>query len=128
MVGFSLTVPFGFVAKERFAMAFLGSTRLRRGRVSRWLAGATALSLCAVAVAYWAPQTASAADPSGGAAAHPIFSGATVLPDGRYVRPSGVRYNLGDFSLGLAIAPDGRCAASSDEGWRNGRPGPALRG
>ncbi|HEX7996154.1 MAG TPA: beta-propeller fold lactonase family protein, partial [Streptosporangiaceae bacterium] len=37
-----------------------------------------------------------------------------------------MRYNLGDFSLGLAIAPSGRCAASSDEGWGNGRPVPAV--
>jgi len=44
------------------------------------------------------------------------------------VRPAGIRYNLGDFSLGLAIAPNGRCAASSDEGWGNGRPVPAVRG
>jgi DNA-binding beta-propeller fold protein YncE len=42
------------------------------------------------------------------------------------VRPAGIQYNLGDFSLGLAIAPNGRCAASSDEGWGNGRPVPAV--
>src|SRR5690348_5375260 len=96
-------------------MAFLGSTRLRRGRVAGWLAGATALSLCAGAGAYLAPQTASAAGPSGAVVAPPILHGATVLPDGRYVRPAGIQYNLGDFSLGLAIAPNGRCAASSDE-------------
>lgn len=106
-------------------MAFLGSKRLRRGRVPRLLAGATALSLCAVAVAYWAPQTASAAGPDGGVSVH---GRATLLPDGRYVRPAGTQYNLGDFSLGLAIAPNGRCAASSDEGWGNGRPVPAVRG
>src|SRR6516165_5995146 len=106
-------------------MASLGTTRLRRGRVSRWLAGATALSLCVVGLAYWAPQTANAAGSRDGA--HPGFGGATVLPNGRYVRPAGIRYNLGDFSLGLAIAPNGRCAASSDEGWGNGRPVPAVR-
>src|SRR6516165_12190929 len=105
-------------------MASLGTTRLRRGRVSRWLAGATALSLCVVGLAYWAPQTANAAGPSDGA--HPGFEGATVLPNGRSVRPAGIRYNLGDFSLGLAVAPNGRCAASSDEGWGNGRPVPAV--
>jgi hypothetical protein len=44
--------PIIFIAKERIAMAFLGTTRLRRGRVSRWFAGATALSLCALAGAY----------------------------------------------------------------------------
>ena len=48
-------------------MASLGTTRLRRGGTSRWLAGAAALSLCAVALAYPAPQTASAAGPAGGA-------------------------------------------------------------
>src|SRR6516225_12343796 len=108
-------------------MAFLGTTRLRRGRIARWLAGATALSLCTVAVAYWAPQTANAASP-GGTAAHPGFEGMTLLPNGRYVRPAGIKYNLGDFSLGLAIAPNGKCAASSDEGWGNGRPVPAVPG
>ena len=107
-------------------MAFLRTTGLRRGRVSRWLAGGTALSLCAMAVAYWAPQTANAAGPSGGAALW--HRGATILPDNRYVRPAGLRYNLGDFSLGLAIAPNGTCAASSDEGWGNGGPVPAVRG
>src|SRR5215468_4617095 len=117
---------FTFIAKERIAMTFLDSTRLRGRRVSRWLAGATALSLCALAGAYWAPQTASAAGPSGGSVAHSIPRGATVLPDGRYVRPAGIQYNLGDFSLGLAMAPNGRCAASSDEGWGNGRVVPAV--
>src|SRR5215469_5417711 len=121
MLGFTLTAPFISVAKERIAMAFLDSTRLRRGRGSRWLAGSTALALCLVAVAYWAPQTARAAGPGDGAAPH-ISERATVLPDGRSVRPAGFQYNLGDFSLGLAIAP------SSDEGWGNGRPVPAVRG
>src|SRR5215475_6835956 len=119
------TVHFILIAKERIAMPLLGTTRLRRGRVSRWLAGATALSLCALAVAYWPPQTAGAAGPSGGVAP-PIPGGATLFSDGRYVRPAGIRYNLGDFSLGLAIAPNGKCAASSDEGWGNGRPVPAV--
>src|SRR5215471_14753993 len=109
-------------------MALSGTTRLRRGRVSRWLAGATALSLCALAGAYLAPQSARAAGPSGGVAAPPVPHGVTVLPNGRYVRPAGIQYNLGDFSLGLAIAPNGRCAASSDEGWGNGRPVPAVPG
>src|SRR5262245_61293025 len=120
--------PFAFIAKERIAMAFLGTTRLRRRRVPRLLAGATALSLCAVAVAYWAPQTASAAGPGGGVIGPSIPGRATLLPDGRYVQPAGIQYNLGDFSLGLAIAPNGRCAASSDEGWGNGRPVPAVPG
>src|SRR5215813_5612665 len=101
-------------------MAPSGTTRLRRGRVSRWLGGATALLLCAGAVAYWAPQTASAAGPGGGVLASPLHGKATLLPDGRYVRPAGIQYNLGDFSLGLAITPNGMCAASSDEGWGNG--------
>src|SRR5262245_12257626 len=120
--------PFAFIAKERIAMAFLGTTRLRRRRVPRLLAGATALSLCAVAVAYWAPQTASAAGPGGGVIGPSIPGRATLLPDGRYVQPAGIQYNLGDFSLGLAIAPNGRCAASSDEGWGNGRHVPAVPG
>jgi DNA-binding beta-propeller fold protein YncE len=107
-------------------MAFSGSTRLRRERFSGWLAGATVLSLCALAGAYLPPQTARAAGPSGGAVAHPVLKRATVLPNGRYVRPAGKQYNLGDFSLGFAIAPNGRCAASSDEGWGNGRPVPAV--
>jgi DNA-binding beta-propeller fold protein YncE len=51
-----------------------------------------------------------------------------MLPDGRYVRPAGLQYDLGDFSLGLAIAPTGKCAASTDEGWGNGRPVPAVPG
>jgi DNA-binding beta-propeller fold protein YncE len=51
-----------------------------------------------------------------------------VLPNGRFVRPAGLRYNLGDFSLGLAVSPSGACAASSDEGWGNGQPVPAARG
>src|SRR5260370_40480622 len=125
-VGFLGTVHFILIAKERIAMAFLGTTRLRRGTVSGWLAGATALSLCALAAACLAPQTANAASPSRGVVAPRIPRGATILPDGRYVRPTGIQYNLGDFSLGLAIAPNGRCAASSDEGWGNGRPVPAV--
>jgi hypothetical protein len=43
------------VAKERIAMAYSGRT-LRRIRASRWFAPATALSLCALAAAYWVPQ------------------------------------------------------------------------
>jgi DNA-binding beta-propeller fold protein YncE len=109
-------------------MASSGTTRLRRGRVSRWLAGVSALLLCALAGAYSAPHAASAAGPSGGVVDPPILHRATVLPDGRSVRPAGIQYNLGDFSLGLAIAPNGRCAASSDEGWGNGRPVPAVQG
>jgi hypothetical protein len=96
--------------------------------VSVWVAGTAALSLGALAAAYWVPQTASAAGAGGGTVAPPIPHGATVLPDGRYVRPAGLHYNLGDFSLGLAVSPDGRCAASSDEGRGNGRPVPAVPG
>src|SRR5215472_6141079 len=123
---FLLDRPFRLHREGDTAMASLGTTGLRRGRVSRWLAGTAALSLCVVGAAYWAPQTANAAGPSGGAVAHPGFGGTTILPNGRYVRPAGIRYNLGDFSLGLAVAPNGRCAASSDEGWGNGRPVPAV--
>src|SRR5215469_5154726 len=79
--------------KERIAMAFLGSTRHRPGRASLWVAGTTALSLGVFAGAYWAPQSATAAGLGGGAVASPIPRGATVLPDGRYVRPAGLRYN-----------------------------------
>src|SRR5438046_479943 len=138
--------PFIVIAKERIAMAFSGTTRWRRGKASGLIAGATALSLCTLG-AYWAPQAASAASAasvasSASAAGANGANGAngavadqrapaapravTVLPDGRYVRPAGIKYNLGDFSLGLAIAPNGRCAASSDEGWGNGRPVPAV--
>jgi DNA-binding beta-propeller fold protein YncE len=109
-------------------MAFVGMARRHCGRVSRWLASAIAVSLCALAGASWAPQIASAAGRSGGVVAPPGPRGATVLPDGRPVRPAGIQYNLGDFSLGLAVAPSGRCAASSDEGWGNGRPVPAVPG
>jgi DNA-binding beta-propeller fold protein YncE len=107
-------------------MAFLGLRRLRSRRVSSWLAGATALSLCALAGAYLAPRTANAAGPGGAVVASAFHGRTTVLPDGRPVRPAGIQYNLGDFSLGLAISPNGACAASSNEGWGNGRPVPAV--
>lgn len=107
-------------------MAFSGTTRLRRGRIPRWLARVIALSLCAMSGAVLVPQIAGAAGPSGGVFASPVPRKTTLLPDGRYVRPAGIQYNLGDFALGLAIAPNGRCAASSDEGWGNGRPVPAV--
>src|SRR5262249_61476025 len=83
------TVHFSFVAKERIAMALLGTTRLRRGRVSRWLAGATALALCAVAGAYWPPQTASAAGPGGGGPPPPPHGG-TPPPHGPATRPASI--------------------------------------
>src|SRR5262249_58899986 len=86
------TVHFSIVAKERIAMALLGTTRLRRGRVSRWLAGATALALCAVAGAYWPPQTASAAGPGGGAAP-PLPPRAAPLPPRRDVAPARISDN-----------------------------------
>src|SRR5215472_9233344 len=119
-------VHLSFIAQERIAMAFWGMTHRRRRSASLWIAGTTALSLGALAGAYWSAQTASAAGPSGGFGGPAIPRGAIALPDGRYVRPAGIKYNLGDFSLGLAIAPNGRCAASSDEGWGNGRPVPAV--
>src|SRR5215472_2078700 len=109
-------------------MDFPVMARLRRGRVSAWVAGATALSLCSLAGAYWAPHASSAAGPSGAVVANHSSHGVTVLPNGRYVRPAGIQYNLGDFSLGLAVARSGECAASSDEGWGNGRPVPAVTG
>src|SRR5215472_7444136 len=108
-------------------MASLSTTPLRRGKVSYWLAGATAVSLCALAGAQLAPH-ASAADASATFAAHHTGAESAKLPDGRPVRPAGIQYNLGDFSLGIAVSPDGRCAASSDEGWGNGRPVPAVPG
>lgn len=107
-------------------MAISGTTRLRRGRTPRWLVRVAALSLLAMSGAVLGPQIAGAAGPSGGFLAHPDPRKPTLLPDGRYVRPAGIQYNLGDFALGLAIAPNGRCAASSDEGWGNGRPVPAV--
>ena len=108
-------------------MAFWGFTR-HRGRASLWVVGVTALSLGALAGAYWPAQTAVAAIPSRAASVSAGPRGAVVLPDGRYVRPAGIRYNLGDFSLGLAVSPSGKCAASSDEGWGNGQPVPAVPG
>src|SRR5215469_11652960 len=125
---FPATTHFILIAKERIEMVLPGTTSHRRGRASLWVAGGTALTLGALAGAYWVPQTATAAGASGAGGAPPIPHGATLIPDGRYVRPAGIRYNLGDFSLGLAIAPDGQCAASSDEGWGNGRPVPAVPG
>jgi len=111
-------------------MTSCGRPLLRRGTISRWLAGAAALSICVSTAVYSAPQTATAAQPGKGAAvgAAPIPGGATLLPNGRFVRPAGLRYNLGDFSLGLAVSPSGKCAVSSDEGWGNGRPVPAVPG
>jgi DNA-binding beta-propeller fold protein YncE len=103
-----------------------GMTYLCRGTAARWLVVAAALSVCVSAAAYSAPQAATAARPGGEIAGAPVPHGATLLPTGRYVRPAGQQYNLGDFSLGLAVAPSGRCAASSDEGWGNGRPVPAV--
>jgi DNA-binding beta-propeller fold protein YncE len=93
--------------------------------------GAAALSVCTSTAVYWTPGSATAAHlgsavDTGAANAGPIPPGATRLPNGRFVRPAGLRYNLGDFSLGLAVAPNGRCAASSDEGWGNGQPIPAV--
>ncbi|HSS11370.1 MAG TPA: SMP-30/gluconolactonase/LRE family protein [Acidimicrobiales bacterium] len=57
-----------------------------------------------------------------------IPEGATLLPTGRFVKPAGRMYHLGDFSLGLAVAPNGMCAASSDEGWGNGQVVPGVAG
>src|SRR5215469_4851518 len=122
------TIHFALIAKEWIAMAFLSVARHRRGRVSLWVVAITAVSLGALAGAYWPAQSAKAAGSGGVTSAPAIPHGAVLLPDGRYVRPAGIRYNLGDFSLGLALAPNGRCAASSDEGWGNGQPVPAVPG
>jgi DNA-binding beta-propeller fold protein YncE len=95
------------------------------------------MSVCASTGVYLAPLAASAAPPgsavdgerSGDASGvDGVPAGATMLPNGRFVRPAGLRYNLGDFSLGLAESPNGMCAASSDEGWGNGQPVPAQPG
>src|SRR5215469_13117721 len=94
-----------FVAKEHVAMALSGFSPLRRGRATRWLAVAAVVSAGALIWGYWVPLTATAAVPA--------VRGVTILPDGRPVQPAGIRYNLGDFSIGLAVSPDGRCAASS---------------
>ena len=101
-------------------MARSGFPPLHRGRASGWLAFAAVVSAGALVGGFWVPLTANAAVPA--------VRGVTILPDGRPVQPAGIKYNLGDFSLGLAVSPDGRCAASSDEGWGNGRPVPAVAG
>jgi DNA-binding beta-propeller fold protein YncE len=95
------------------------------------------VTVCASTGAYLTPLAATAA-PQGNAAGAELSSstpgvdgvpaGATMLPNGRFVRPAGLLYNLGDFSLGLAESPNGMCAASSDEGWGNGQPVPAQPG
>ena len=120
------TVQVTLIAKERMAMALLGRMRRRREMALRSFAGVTVFSLCVLAGALSVTQTAGAAGPIDRATAGFVPARATILPDGRYVRPAGVRYNVGDFSLGLAVAPNGRCAASTDEGWGNGRPVPAV--
>ena len=109
-------------------MGHFGGTRLRTRSVPRWVLSATVLSVCASTAAYWAPQVAAAAHPGSGIHAASVFPRATLLPNGRFVRPAGLQYNLGDFSLGLAVAQGGTCAASSDEGWGNGQPVPAATG
>src|SRR5262245_1561639 len=74
----------------------------------------------------WIPRAVAA----GGAVPHDkdLPKGATRLPDGRFVQPAGRTYDLGDFSLGLAVSPSGKCAASTGEGWGNGQPLPAVAG
>ena len=78
-------------------MASFGGTRLRRGMVSSWLVGAAVLSVGVSTAAYSVPQAATAAQPGGSVAAAPIPHGATLLPTGRFVRPAGRQYDLGDF-------------------------------
>jgi hypothetical protein len=77
-------------------------------------------------LAAWVPRAVAAGGPVSHDADLP--PGATRLPDGRFVRPAGQPYDLGDFSLGLAVSPSGRCAASTGEGWGNGQPVPAVAG
>jgi DNA-binding beta-propeller fold protein YncE len=106
-------------------MVRTGWVQRRRVRVYRSIA---ALGACLVAVVAATPasRAAVAAGPASRADRLSVPPGATLLPTGRFVKPAGLRYNLGDFSLGLAVAPSGRCAATSDEGWGNGQPVPAV--
>src|SRR6516225_8541408 len=98
-------------------MSFFGGTGLGSRRGSRWTVAAAILSVCVVTGVYLIPRAATAALPGSGVEAGAVPPGATLLPNGRLVRPAGLRYNLGDFSLGLAVAPNSRCAATTDEGW-----------
>jgi DNA-binding beta-propeller fold protein YncE len=80
----------------------------------------------AVSTATWLPSAVAQNRPD--AVDHSLPPGAVRLPDGRFVRPAGQAYDLGDFSLGLALSPSGRCAAATDEGWGTGQPVPAVPG
>ena len=93
----------------------------RRHRFNRWIGALLGVPVIAAGAA-WATAPAVSTQAPG------IPAGATLLPTGRFVRPAGQSYDLGDFSLGLAVAPNGKCAASSDEGWGNGQPIPAVSG
>src|SRR5262245_45097789 len=106
----------------------MGVSRGQRARSARYRQSVIALIGAGLLAA------ASVGLPDAGAAGRPMRrdaalpSGATRLPDGRFVRPAGESLDLGDFSLGLAVSPSGRCAASTGEGWGNGQPVPAVAG
>src|SRR6516165_6221565 len=93
----------------------------RRHHMNRWIAALLGVPGIAAGEAWASGPAASAVAPA-------IPGGATLLPTGRFVKPAGQAYDLGDFSLGLAVSPNGRCTASSDEGWGNGQPVPAVNG
>src|SRR6185437_11608005 len=65
-----------------------------------WIAAMTAHAL-----PDHAPTTRAASNTAGPTAPTGDFANGTVLPNGRLVTPIGTRYDLGDFPLGLAIAP-----------------------
>lgn len=108
-------------------MVRTGRAQARQVRAYRSIA-ALGACLLAVAAATSAPRAAVAAGHVSRVDRSSVPPGATLLPTGRFVKPAGLRYDLGDFSLGLALAPSGRCAATSDEGWGNGQPVPAAPG
>jgi DNA-binding beta-propeller fold protein YncE len=99
-----------------------GEHARRRRRVAIMLVGASV----AASTAAWLPSAVAADRPD--VADHSLPPGAVRLPDGRFVRPAGQTYDLGDFSLGLAVSPSGQCAATTDEGWGTAQPVPAVAG
>lgn len=82
---------------ELIVMASVGRTQVRRGRVSFCLLGAIALAVGLSTAAYSPPRAASAVRGTTAIGAAPVSHDATLLPTGRFVRPAGLQYNLGDF-------------------------------
>src|SRR6185437_4991191 len=76
-----------------------------------WIAAMTAHAL-----PDHAPTTRAASNTAGPTAPTGDFANGTVLPNGRLVTPIGTRYDLGDFPLGLAIAPAGTLAVAINSG------------